>query len=165
MILKNFEELPNVRKENPTRKIVLCTGAFDVTHVGHIIFFENCKKFGDILIAIVGSDSLCKINKGDTRPILREEVRLKTVDSLKLIDYTLLDNITKEKKGHTALEEAFKILQPDIYCVNDDGFDLPGRLELAKKYGVTMKILQRLENTGFEDISTTAIIEKIKETQ
>ncbi len=163
MILRNFEELEKIRKENPAKKIVLCTGAFDITHVGHILFFENCKKFGDILVAILGSDALCKINKGDTRPILREEVRLKTVDSIKSVDYVLLDTITKEKKGHTALEEAFKRLQPNAYVVNDDGFDLSGRSELAKKYGVAMKILQRQENTGFEDISTTAIIEKIKQ--
>ena len=32
------------------KKIVLCHGVFDVIHSGHLKYFEQAKKYGDILV-------------------------------------------------------------------------------------------------------------------
>ena len=45
----NFEDLSKIRNENINKKIVFCSGSFEITHVGHIIFFEECNKYGNIL--------------------------------------------------------------------------------------------------------------------
>ena len=51
--------------------VVMCHGAFDVLHYGHIAHFEEAKKLGDILIISVLSDKF--INKGPNRPFLTKK--------------------------------------------------------------------------------------------
>ena len=57
------------------KKIVLCHGVFDLLHVGHINHFQESKKYGDILVVSVTSDSF--VNKGPNRPAFNEQNRLK----------------------------------------------------------------------------------------
>ena len=38
------------------KKIVLCHGVFDVIHSGHLKYFEQAKKYGDILVVSVTAD-------------------------------------------------------------------------------------------------------------
>ena len=38
------------------KKIVLCHGVFDLYHAGHLNYFEEARKCGDILIVSVTSD-------------------------------------------------------------------------------------------------------------
>ena len=38
------------------KKIVLIGGCFDLLHIGHIIFLEEAKKQGDLLIVFLESD-------------------------------------------------------------------------------------------------------------
>ncbi|MBM3231772.1 adenylyltransferase/cytidyltransferase family protein [Candidatus Pacearchaeota archaeon] len=161
MILSGFEELKSLRKKYPEKKIVACSGGFDLTHAGHILFFEDCKSQGDILVVLVGSDKLTKMNKGDSRPILNENIRLKTVDSFKPVDYCLLDNISDAPKSHKGIEKMFMELRPNSYIINDDSFDIEGRKLIADKFGVSIVVLNRIAPAGFENISTSKIIEKI----
>ena len=157
-----FKGLPEIRKRHQDNKIVFGSGTFDLTHAGHVLYFEDCKKFGDILIVMVGNDPAVQKSKGEGRPIMNQYVRLKMVDSLKAIDYSFLDYFNKDDYYFGCLEEAFKKLQPDIYVVNDDGRDLATREALTKKYGIKLVVLPRTAPKEFEEISTTKIIEKIK---
>ena len=91
-----IKELHLIRKEFSDKKIVFCSGNFDLTHVGHILFFEDCKKQGDILVVGVGGDEIMKINK-DNRIILNEKVRLKTIDSLKPVDFCFIDDVSNKE--------------------------------------------------------------------
>ena len=113
-----YEELRDLRKIFRDKKIVFCSGSFDLTHAGHILFFEDCKKYGDLLFVSIGSDILLRRYKGDSRPILNENIRMKTVDSLKPVDYCFLDNILKENNNCYGLELAFEMLRPDVYVIN-----------------------------------------------
>ena len=51
--------LKNIKKFKK-KKIVLCHGAFDIVHIGHINHFKEAKKFGDILIVSLTDDSYIK---------------------------------------------------------------------------------------------------------
>jgi len=158
----DFKDLPALREKHKDKKIVFGSGTFDLTHAGHVLYFEDCKKLGDIFIVMVGNDPAVKKSKGEDRPIMNQHVRLKMVDSLKPVDYSFLDYFMPEDHYFGCLEEAFKILKPDIYVVNDEGRDLKTREELVKKYGIKMVVLPRSAPDTFEKISTTKIIEKIK---
>jgi cytidyltransferase-like protein len=46
------------------KKIVLITGGFDPLHSGHIAYFKNAKKLGDILVVGVNSDEWLTRKKG-----------------------------------------------------------------------------------------------------
>ena len=48
------------------KKIVLCHGVFDLLHIGHLDYFKEAKKYGDILLVTITEDKF--VNKGIGRP-------------------------------------------------------------------------------------------------
>lgn len=157
------EDLERIRKENPNKKIVFCSGTFDLTHAGHVLFFEDCKKYGDILVVSVGCDDLIKNYKGKERPILNEIIRLKTVDSFKPVNYCLLDwNYSSNGTPLDPVLDMMKLLKPDYYVINEDSWGIPLRKEKIKEMEIKLVILDRYCPKEFERISTSKIIEKIK---
>jgi len=162
MVRINFEDLREIREKFKDKKIVFCSGTFDLTHVGHSIFFEDCKKFGNLLIVSIGSDLLVKKNKGPQRPILNQFTRLKMVDSLKSVDYVVLDEFFREDNSLKGIIEMIKKLKPDVYVVNDDAFDICQRKKIAEEFSCGLKILKRRCPKEFENISSSKIIDKIK---
>lgn len=157
-----LEDLPKIREKYKDKKIVFCSGTFDLTHVGHILFFEDCKRLGEILVIGIGGDSITKKRKGDKKPILNEQIRIKTVDSFKRVDYTLIDYLSNETNKLIFLDVVFEKLHPDVYAINEDAFDIEYRRNLCEKFGVELKILKRECPKKFDEISTSKIIEKIK---
>lgn len=150
-----------IRHLHQNQTIIYCDGSFDLVHAGHVLFFENCKRFGDILVVGVGSDKDVKKNKGPNRPILSEQIRLKMIDSLKPVDYCFLNKLPNQKNLLSHLSKNFKKLKPNIYVINTDGFNLSYRKNIAKKHKIKMVILKR-DPYPLESISTSKIIEKIK---
>ena len=58
---------------------------------------------------MVGSDAAIRRNKGPSRPVMNEHLRMKMIDSLKPVDYTLLDNVS-DKTEHflDVVEKVFR---------------------------------------------------------
>lgn len=165
MAIINYRFLSSLRKKHRDKRIVFCSGVFDLTHAGHVLFFEDCKKQGDILVVGVGPDKGLKELKGLSRPIFNESMRMKIVSSLKPIDYCFLGKPPGKppiKHFFAPTEDVFKQLQPDIYVVNNDANDIPFRTQLAKKYEVNIVVLERKCPPSFENVSTTRIIERIE---
>ena len=159
------KNLGKIREKHSDHKIVFCSGSFDLVHSGHVLFFEDCKKLGDILVVSVGPDIDIKNNKGNNRPILNQHVRLKMVSSLKPVDYCFIgERYAPKKHIFYSIEKVLKKLKPDVWVVNADAFSIPDRKELAKKYGIKIVVLKRWCPAKFDNISTTKIIEKIKNT-
>jgi cytidyltransferase-like protein len=159
------ESLGSLREDQNLmgKKIAFCSGTFDLAHAGHVLFLEDCKKLADIVVVGVGSDALIHSYKGSTRPIMNEHIRLKMIDSLKPVDYAFLQIVSDPKN---MLEEflpyVFQNLQPDMYVINEDAFDIPSRERLSKEYGVSLIIFPRTCPPEFEGISTTSLIKKIQ---
>ena len=170
MAVLELYALPQIRKEYQNKKIVFCSGVFDLTHAGHVLFFEDCKKIGDILIVGIGRDKIIKKDKGKNRPILNEHIRLKMVDSLKAVDYTLFfqDLSLLNKKPYNTntlafLESLFDRLKPNVYAVNEDASNNNYRKELCIKKGIEFCVLNRNCLKEYDKISTSKIIDKIKD--
>ena len=154
-----YKDISKIRAKNKNKKIVFCSGGFDLTHAGHLIFLENCKKLGDILVVGIGPDKIIKKEKGNERPIINEDLRLKMVEALKPVDWAFILT-PKPKPGEhplSPLEEIVVKLDPDIYVINDDAGHPEYRKAMMKKIGVKFVVLKRVF-----PISTTSIIEKIK---
>lgn len=160
----HLEDLPEVRKKHADKKIVFVSGGFDLTHAGHVLFFEDAKQQGDILVVMLGCDAVTKRMKGEKRPILNEHLRQKMVDSLKPVDYTFLDQVSADGAPQLDfIDSVLGALKPDAYVINEDAFDIPYRREFMKKYPETqLIILPRSCPPEFENISTSQLIEKIK---
>jgi rfaE bifunctional protein nucleotidyltransferase chain/domain len=132
-------------------KIVFTNGCFDILHLGHIDYLEKASILGDKLIVGVNSDASIKRIKGDNRPVVNEQSRLRTIASLEFVDGVVsFDEDTPQQ----LIEEII----PDILVKGKD-------YEISNIVGSDIV----LENGGkvetielVDGYSTTAIIEKIK---
>ena len=158
-----FEKLNKLRKQFKDKVIVFCSGGFDLTHPGHVLFLEDCKKHGDILVVGLGSDVVRKIDKQDEgRPILNQHLRLKMVSSLKPVDFAFIIRHLPEKHPLDPIDKIFQKLKPDTYVINSDASHIPYREEMVKRFDVKLVILERWCPPEFDGISTTKLIDKIK---
>lgn len=162
MAIISPKQLSQIRKKHEDKKIVFCSGTFDLTHAGHALFFEDCKKHGDILVVGVGKDATIKKLKGRSRPVLNEHVRLYTVALFKAVDYCFLEPTPVTEYPLTLLSLVMKKLQPDFYVINKDAFDIPYRRKVVSGRKTKLIIMDRRCPPEFENISTTGIIEKVK---
>jgi cytidyltransferase-like protein len=158
------KKLHEVRAAHSGKKIVVCTGGFDLTHAGHALFFEDCKNAGDILVVGIASDATRRKERGPSRPVLNEHLRAKMVDTLKPVDYVfVITDLAQEGEDKMApVDRMLERLQPDVWALNEDAYDIPRRKKLAEKLGIELLILPRTCPPEFENISTTSIIEKIQ---
>lgn len=142
------KRLQNAREQGKT--IVFTNGCFDLLHAGHLSSFRQARQYGDILIAAVNSDASVKRIKGDNRPIINEENRIRMVSALKYVDYVVL----MEENDPTRL---ISVLKPDVVVKGRDweGKYMPER-ETIESYGGEMQFID-LE----KGLSTTEIIDKV----
>ena len=71
------------------KNIVLVGGCFDILHAGHVAFFENAKKHGDVLFVLLESDETIKKIKGESRPFYKQKDRAYVLSALSVIDYVI----------------------------------------------------------------------------
>lgn len=107
-------------------------GAFDPLHKGHRNFFEQAKKLGDYLIAVVArDDNIKRIKNHESR--IKEGERLWAVKKIKEVDQVVLGDLDDYGR-------VIRDFQPDIVAV---GYDqkIPETLKnTLKKYKiVTLK--------------------------
>ncbi len=98
-------------KKIKNKKVVLCHGVFDLLHFGHIRHFEEAKSYGDILIVSITPDR--HVNKGPSRPMFKENIRLKSLAALEIVDYVTIND------GVSAIN-IIKKLKPNFYCKGPD---------------------------------------------
>lgn len=85
-----LDSLRDILEKRGDKKVVFTNGCFDILHVGHIRFFKECKKEGDILIVGLNSDISVKRIKGFCRPIICQEDRAEILESIEHIDYIVI---------------------------------------------------------------------------
>src|SRR5258706_9858504 len=81
------DDLPRIREEFSHQRIVLCHGAFDLVHVGHLIHFEDAKALGDILVVTVTADEFITKKRAVS---FNEAYRLRQLAALEVVDYVAL---------------------------------------------------------------------------
>lgn len=126
--------LKKLRAEGKT--IVTTNGCFDILHVGHVRYLEETKKFGDVLIVALNSDTSVRRLKGEGRPINNEMDRAEVLNGLKSVDYVVLfdedspaDLLAKIKPDvHTKGADYTVETLPEAKIILENG----GRLEFIK---------------------------------
>ncbi|MBR3002670.1 MAG: adenylyltransferase/cytidyltransferase family protein [Clostridia bacterium] len=157
---------------NPLRddgkKVVMCSGTFDLLHLGHMRLLAAAKTHGDILVAVVKSDNAATLKKEDP-PVLNQVIRMETVSCVESVDFVIMADYDIRRMVDFKFENssAFQWLnmfspvveavRPDIFVHEDNPFLVDARRQLFDRYGVHGVIQPRTEG-----ISTTEIIDKIK---
>jgi cytidyltransferase-like protein len=160
-----IRDLHAVRAAHRHQRIVFASGGFDLTHAGHLLFFERCKLLGEILVVGVASDATRRKERGPSRPIIPEQFRLKMVGGLKPVNYVFLINQLAQDGEHplAPLEPILKELEPDIWAMNDDGADLTYRQKLLENTPKTQIVVFPKKDypEEYHLLSATTIISRI----
>ncbi len=152
--LKSLEQVRALvkRLKREGRRVVWTNGCFDILHVGHIMYLQEARKEGDVMIVGLNSDASVRQNKGAERPVVNERDRAQVLSALECVDYII---IFDEKTPLPLLE----ILEPDIYAKGGDytvDTIVQEERRLVESYGGRIAIIP-----GREGKSTTYIINKI----
>lgn len=122
------------RLKREKKKVVLCHGVFDLVHPGHIIHFEQAKAMGDVLVVSVTSENF--VRKGPGRPYFNDNLRMKFLGSISVIDYVMLSE-------NDTVDDIVEIVEPDIYVKGEEykktKNDITGKIseeqELVERHG------------------------------
>lgn len=132
------------------RKRVFVSGCFDMLHSGHIAFLEEASRYGDLYIGL-GSDKTIRALKG-RETINSEEERAYILNALACVHKAFVN------KGSGLMDflDDIKILNPDIFVVNEDGHS-PEKEELCREMNIEYKVLKRIPHANLPPRSTTAL--------
>ena len=88
--IKTLEELQSIIGPRPRAdSVIMCHGAFDIVHPGHIRHLMYAKDKADVLIASVTGDD--HITKANFRPFVPDTLRAVGLAALEMVDYVLID--------------------------------------------------------------------------
>jgi len=149
-----------IRKKYSNKKIVFCTGCYDILQSGHAVFFNQCRELGDILVVGVGRDSTIAQLKGPGRPINPENNRLYLVAAMHDVDFAVL-NDDKMVEGKIDFEGIVSKLRPDVFILNDDDGGIEFKKKLCARYGIQIEFVKRIVPEVLVPTSTSRIIDKI----
>lgn len=147
--IKTYFEISDIvlEQKNKGRKIIFTNGCFDILHIGHIKYLEESKRFGDILILGLNSDSSIKRIKGSNRPINSQNDRAYLLASLEVVDYVV---IFEEDTPINLIKQ----IKPDVLV---KGGDYEGKTIVGQDIAKEVKLVKLIDGK-----STTNTILKIK---
>ena len=131
-------------------KKVFVSGCFDLLHSGHVAFFQEAAKYGDLYVAIGSDRTVFDLKNRPT--INKENERKYMIQSLAYVKEVLI------AKGSWMLDfiEELKQVQPDYFVVNEDG-NLLEKKKLCDELGIEYVVLKRDPHPGLLPRSTTAL--------
>lgn len=131
-------------------KRIFVSGCYDLLHSGHVAFFKEASKYGDLYVGI-GSDKTIEQLKG--RPTVNSEAeRLYMVKAVRHVKNAFINS----GSGIIDFEEELVRLKPHYLVMNEDG-NSPAKKILCDKLDIEMKVLERIPDAGLPPRSTTAI--------
>ena len=136
-------------------KKVFVSGCYDMLHSGHVAFFEEASRHGDLYVGI-GSDKTIHELK-DRKTINTERERLYMVKSIRYVK----DAFVNSGSGIMDFAEDVKRLKPDIFFVNTDGYT-PEKKCFCEENGIELLVSNRVPAAGLPRRSTTALRQECK---
>jgi len=131
-------------------KKVFVSGCFDLLHSGHVAFFEEAAKYGELYVGI-GSDNTIYNLKG-RKPVNSEQERLYMIRALRSVSGAWINT----GSGFLDFQDDLKKIKPDIFFVNEDGH-APDKENLCRELGIEYIVSKRIPHGQLPVRSTTAI--------
>jgi D-beta-D-heptose 7-phosphate kinase/D-beta-D-heptose 1-phosphate adenosyltransferase len=150
------QELPRLANDLKRRaqRIVLTNGCLDLLHAGHIAFFSEAKKLGDVLIVAIDDDELVAKIKGAGRPVIRAKERVRMISALDVVDHVVVFSDGQ-------LQELIETVQPNVLTKGSNyKHDTVFGHEIVERLGGRVVLIPI--DAG---ISASGIINKIKNGQ
>jgi D-beta-D-heptose 7-phosphate kinase/D-beta-D-heptose 1-phosphate adenosyltransferase len=131
-------------------RIAFTNGCFDVLHAGHVMYLQEARAQGDLLVVGLNSDASVRTLKGKNRPIQAELARAQVLAGLQSVDYVTVF----EESTPLSLIQA---LRPDVLVKGADyqKHEVVGG-DWVESYGGRVHLAPL--NQGF---STTGILQRL----
>lgn len=143
----DVEILKSLNKRGDIR-FGLTSGCFDLFHPYHLLYLERCRRFCEMLVVGVDSDTLVRACKGEKRPIYSEHYRSMIVNALSIVDFVFVMN-SVEDFGRMA-----EVLCPQVIFKNE-GY--PHEKIVGREYAKEIITIPDLQ----DKLSTSAVLEGI----
>ena len=140
---------------NAKRKKVFVSGCYDMLHSGHVAFFKEASRYGDLYVGI-GSDATIQELK-NRKTVCSEKERLYMVKAIRYVT----DAFINRGSGLMDFVETVDMVKPDIFVVNSDGGSDTKRKFCAER-GIEYVELERVPDEGMEARSTTSLRQTVK---
>ena len=132
------------------RKKVFVSGCYDMLHSGHVAFFKEASKYGDLYVGI-GSDATIEQLK-NRKTVYSERERLYMVKAIRYVT----DAFINTGSGIMDFVETVDHVNPDIFVVNSDGGS-DDKCEFCRQRGIEYIELERTPEAGLQARSTTSL--------
>jgi cytidyltransferase-like protein len=136
-------------------KTVMASGCFDLLHAGHVAFLKTAARYGKLHV-YVGQDENIKLLKGKA-PWFSQEERKFMVGAIRYVEEAHIAS----GSGMLDFEPDLKVLKPDIFIVNTDGYT-PEKKRVCEENGVELVVLERIPETGLPARSSSASKQELK---
>ena len=133
----------------PNKKVFV-SGCYDLLHSGHIEFFIQASRYGDLYVGI-GSDETYLEYK-HRKPMFPQEERLFMVKSIKYVK----DAYINAGSGVIDYVPTLDIVKPDIFVVNAEGGSDEKR-RICEERGIQYVELERTPHDGLQARSSSSL--------
>ena len=137
------------------KKKVFVSGCYDMLHSGHVAFFKEASRYGDLYVGI-GADKTVEELK-HRKTVCSEKERLYMVKSVRYVK----DAFINSGSGMLDFVETMDKVKPDIFVVNSDGGSEAKR-ELCEERGIKYIVLEREPEEGLTARSTTSLRSQVR---
>lgn len=137
------------------KKKVFVSGCYDMLHSGHVAFFKEASRYGDLYVGI-GSDKTIEELK-HRKTVYSEKERLYMVKAIRYVT----DAFINTGSGMLDFVETMDAVHPDVFVVNSDGGSDEKR-RLCAERGIEYVELNRVPDAGLKARSTTSLRSEVK---
>ncbi len=137
------------------RPKVFVSGCYDMLHSGHVAFFKEASKYGDLYVGI-GSDKTIEELK-HRKTVYSEKERLYMVKAIRYVT----DAYVNSGSGMLDFLAELDRVKPDYFVVNSDGGSDDKR-RLCEERGIEYVVLERIPEEGLDARSTTSLRGTVK---
>lgn len=144
-----------MNQHEKTNKKVFVSGCYDMLHSGHVAFFKEASRYGDLYVGI-GSDKTIQELK-NRKTVCSEKERLYMVKAIRYVTDACINN----GSGMMDFVESVDRFKPDVFVVNSDGGNDVKR-RFCEERGIEYVVLEREPEAGLQARSTTALRNEVK---
>ena len=122
-------------------RVILAQGIFDIVHMGHIEYFREARRSGDLLFVGIENDNSVRMNKGEKRPFNNLADRLELLSELETVDYAFGFNDEPIYSDSFDMHiRRYKDLNPNFIAVSswDPNLDLKRRQAEEAGVGIVL---------------------------
>lgn len=148
-------DINDVMTDIGNKKKVFVSGCFDMLHSGHVAFFKEASRYGDLYVGI-GSDKTIEELKS-RKTVYSEKERLYMVKAIRYVT----DAWINQGSGMMDFVETVERVRPDIFVVNSDGGS-DAKRRFCEERGIEYVVLERVPDKGLDARSTTSLRTEVK---